>query len=122
MEFLKGLQKIKMNFELHEDDIKKLLLLPDRRMRKGKTVKTVPQYHKGVYLISRDIDDLCYKMGMAHGSGGLFPRLKQYKPCFPYKTEYYVQYLFLSATGDDAEKLEKCILGIKAFTQPEKNP
>ena len=111
-----------MNFEVHEDDIKKLLLLPDRRMSKGKTVKTVPQYHKGVYLISRDIDDLCYKMGMAHGSGGLFPRLKQYKPCFPYKTEYYVQYLFLSATGDDAEKLEKCILGIKAFTQPEKNP
>ena len=101
-----------MNFEVHEDDIKKLLLLPDRRMSKGKTVKTVPQYHKGVYLISRDVDDLCYKMGMAHGSGGLFPRLKQYKPCFPYKTEYY----------DDAEKLEKMYLRYQSIHTTREKP
>ena len=88
-----------MNFENHEKKIQRLCLLPDRRASKGKTVKKVAQYHKGVYLISRDVDDVCYKIGVAYGAGGLFQRLKQYKHCFPYPTEYYLQYLFLSATG-----------------------
>ena len=111
-----------MNFETHEKKIQRLCLLPDRRASKGKTAKTVAQYHKGVYLISRDVDDVCYKIGVAYGAGGLFQRLKQYKHCFPYPTEYYLQYLFLSATGEDAKELEKIILKIKAFAKIEENP
>ena len=111
-----------MNFEDHEKKIQRLCLLPDRRASKGKTAKTVAQYHKGVYLISRDVDDVCYKIGVAYGAGGLFQRLKQYKHCFPYPTEYYLQYLFLSATGEDAKELEKIILKIKAFAKIEENP
>ena len=110
-----------MNFEVHEKKIQRLCLLPDRRASKGKT-KTVAQYHKGVYLISRDVDDVCYKIGVAYGAGGLFQRLKQYKHCFPYPTEYYLQYLFLSATGEDAKELEKIILKIKTFAKIEENP
>ena len=53
--------------------IKKLLQMPE----KGK-------YYKGLYVISRDENEnknneLQYKIGMAHGSGGLYKRVQSYE-------------------------------------------
>ena len=64
---------------------------------------------KGVYVISKDLDDTHHKIGMAHGSGGLFNRLKSYKICWPYPKEYYPQYLFI-CNSTNAKLLEKKIL------------
>ena len=112
-----------MNFGSNEKLKKKLLILPNKRDSKGKNKeKKVDTYHKGVYLISRDIDDVCYKMGVAWGAGGLFNRLMPYKIYHPYPTENFVQYLFITATSDDAKKLEKLLLGIKALHKPEGFP
>ena len=113
-----------MNFGSNEKLLKKLLILPNKRDSKGKNKekKKVDTYHKGVYLISRDIDDVCYKMGVAWGAGGLFNRLMSYKICHPYPTENFVQYLFITATSDDAKKLEKLLLDIKALHKPEGFP
>ena len=61
-----------MNFGSNEKLLKKLLILPNKRDSKGKNKekKKVDTYHKGVYLISRDIDDVCYKMGVAWEPAG----------------------------------------------------
>ena len=29
---------------------------------------------------------------MAHGSGGIYERLKSYKNCFPYEDEFYLHF------------------------------
>ena len=40
----------------------------------------------------------------------------------PYPTENFVQYLFITATSDDAKKLEILLLDIKALHKPEGFP
>jgi hypothetical protein len=79
-------------------------------------------YFKGVYIFSRDLDDTSYKIGMAWGIGGLFQRLKSYKICYPYKNEFFLQYLLISATADDAKDLEKKVLDSKRLTSIAENP
>jgi hypothetical protein len=97
-----------MNFTDEQKAIEKLLLLPDKRVSiKGGDKK---QYYKGVYIFSRDVDDTSYKIGMAWGVGGIFQRLKNYKICYPYENEFFIQYILISATSEDAKKLEKKIL------------
>jgi hypothetical protein len=84
------------------------LRLPDKRT--SKSGKLVAQHFKGVYVISRKKDELTFKLGMAHGAGGLKPRLQGYKLCYPYADEYYIHYILITPTSNDARALEKIVL------------
>ena len=89
--------------------IKKLLQMPE----KGK-------YYKGLYVISRDENEnknneLQYKIGMAHGSGGLYKRVQSYEMCYPYKDEFFVHFFIITHTEQDAKDLEKVILDYKSM-------
>ena len=104
----------KMNFKNHESDLKQLLQIPVPGRKKF--------YHKGCYIIQRDAGDLSYKIGMSWGKSGLLVRLRSYKICFPYVNEFYVKYLVLSSTSDDAKMLEKRVLAQRKLKHIEKNP
>ena len=101
-----------MNFKDHEKKIQSFLKTGSRKST-GKTEKNVATYQRGVYVISRFLNDDYVKIGMAHGDGGLFQRLKSYKICYPFKDEYFLQYLFIWPSSKNAEKLEKHILSRK---------
>ena len=107
-----------MNFTDNQFAIEKLLMLPDKVAGK----KNKSAYFKGVYIFSRDYDDNSYKIGMAWGVGGLFQRLKNYKICYPYKNEFFLQYLLISATADDAKTLETKVLASKKLESVDENP
>ena len=107
-----------MNFTDNQFAIEKLLMLPDKVAGK----KNKSAYFKGVYIFSRDYDDTSYKIGMAWGIGGLFQRLKNYKICYPYKNEFFLQYLLISATADDAKTLETKVLASKKLESVDENP
>ena len=111
-----------MNFKDKEKDIEQLFLLPDLRESGGKTKKKVKQYHKGIYVISRDLNDDTHKIGVAWGAGGLFQRVKSYKICYPYRGEFFIQYAIITATGDDAKVLENEIFKSKTLKYVEANP
>ena len=103
-----------MNFIDNQLQIDELLLLPDK-------VGGKKNYFKGVYIFSRDYDDTSYKIGMAWGKGGLFERLKSYKICYPYKNEFFLQYLLISTTSDDAKTLETTVLASKKLVSVIEN-
>jgi hypothetical protein len=107
-----------MNFTDNQFAIEKLLMLPDKVAGK----KNKSAYFKGVYIFSRDYDDTSYKIGMAWGVGGLYQRLKNYKICYPYKNEFFLQYLLISATADDAKTLETKVLASKKLESVAENP
>ena len=111
-----------MNFIDYEKSLSRLLKLPDTRLSQGKIPKQVTQYFKGIYVISRNKDDLTFKIGVAYGQGGLKPRLQSYKLCYPYKDEFYIHYIIITPTGDgDAKQLEKIILSNKTLEHTEEN-
>ena len=104
-----------MNWHKQHKELKTLLLRPEKRKSSNPSKPDKQQFYKGVYVISRDLDEnknkeLQYKIGMAHGYGGLFERLKDYEICYPYSDEYFIHFLILTHTGADAKKLEKVIL------------
>ena len=74
-----------MNFIKHEKDIKKLLY----------TLGGKP--YSGCYVYSRDQNDKTHKIGMSQA--GLFRRLKQAKSCYPYKSEFWLEYVIISLDG-----------------------
>jgi len=74
-----------MNFIRHQSDIKKLL-----------TTQGGKQY-PGCYIYSRDEHDKTHKIGMSQA--GLFRRLKQAKSCYPFKTEFWLEYVIISLDG-----------------------
>jgi len=112
-----------MNFKNNEKSIRKLLLLPNRRKTQSKDPKkakrTVPTFYRGIYVISRREEDDVHKIGMAHGAGGLFTRLKDYKLCFPFKDEFWVNLLITTPTAADAKKLERVVLKHNRFRNVE---
>jgi hypothetical protein len=97
-----------MNYVDFEKSLGKLLRLPDKRT--SKSGKLVAQHFKGVYVISRERNDLTFKLGMAHGAGGLKPRLQGYKICYPYADEYFIHYILITPTSADARALERIVL------------
>ena len=75
-----------MNFNVKQNnrDIKKLLLRPEKRKSGNPKKPDQQQFYKGIYVISRDEetdknDQLRYKIGMAHGAGGIYKRMDGYK-------------------------------------------
>lgn len=73
------------NFIRHEKDIKKSL-----------TTQGNKQY-AGCYIYSRDEHDKTKKIGMSQA--GLFRRIKSAGSCYPYKTEFWLQYIIISLDG-----------------------
>ena len=95
-----------MNFKDNQTALRdKLFQYPDKV--KDKKGKLKPAYFPGIYFITRDENDLSFKIGM---SGKIYKRLLSYKVCFPYKDEMWLQYCIITPTEEDAKKLEKIIL------------
>ena len=90
-------------------------------MSKGKAPKLVDTFQKGLYIISRDVDDLTTKIGMAWGAGGLFQRVKSYKICFPYETELFIQFAIICPSAESSKALEKIVLRHGQLTMVEAN-
>ena len=69
--------------------------------------------YSGCYIFSRKENDTTFKLGM---SKNLFRRLKDHKSCYPYKDEYWLQYIIIVLGSTDEEKssrfrkLEKALL------------
>ena len=60
-----------------------------------------------------------HKIGMAFGQGGLYQRLKDYKLCYAFEDEFWVQFLIIGTTSDDSKTLEKKILARKELKKIE---
>ena len=73
------------------------LLQEGTRLSAGKTVKTKKTYYPGVYIISRTKVYDIFKLGEAHGNGGLYDRIiNQYKICYSLKSsEFFLRYLVI---------------------------
>lgn len=115
-----------MNFNDHHLDIKKLLVRAEKRKSANPNKPDQEQFYKGIYVISRDqeIDKnktLQYKVGMAHGDGGIYKRMDGYKMCFPYPDEFWMHFCVITPKSQDAISLEKKILADKHM-KPVKNP
>lgn len=115
-----------MNFNTHYKDIKKLLLRPEKRKSSSPNKPDQQQLYKGIYVISRDKetdknDQLRYKVGMAHGAGGIYRRMDGYKMGFPYPDEFWLHFCVITPKSQDAKKLEKKILSDKSMS-PVPNP
>ena len=74
-----------MNFIRHQNDIKKLLTTQGGRQ------------YSGCYIYSRDQHDKTHKIGMSQA--GLFRRIKQAGSCYPFKTEFWLEYVIISLDG-----------------------
>ena len=74
-----------MNFIKHQKDIKKLL-----------TTQGGKQY-AGCYIYSRDENDKTHKIGMSQA--GIFRRVKGASSCYPYKSEFWLEYAIISLDG-----------------------
>jgi len=74
-----------MNFIRHQKDIKKLL-----------TTRGGKQY-SGCYIYSRDEYDKTHKIGMSQA--GLVDRLMHAKSCYPFKSEFWLEYIIISLDG-----------------------
>lgn len=115
-----------MNFKDNQKNIQKLLRSGTRTTRSTNPKKAGEKkttYYRGLYVISRGEGDSTFKIGMAHGDGGLFTRLKSYKLCWPYENEFYVHYLVVCPTAKDAKELERQVLKNKRSLKGiKKNP
>lgn len=96
-----------MNFKSHSTDIRNLLRTGYRFSKSTKPEnkkKKVATYNSGIYMVSRDYDDDFYKIGK---SKNLYNRLGDYKLCFPYPDEMWLQMIIITKDDDDAKQLEK---------------
>ena len=115
-----------MNFHKHYKDIKKLMLRDEKRKSGNPNKPDQQQFYKGNYVISRDpeIDKnqkLQYKIGMAHGAGGIYRRMDGYKMGWGYIDEFFVHFYIICPKSSDARLLETKILA-KGNMEEVKNP
>jgi hypothetical protein len=114
-----------MNFVKHQQDIQNDILHPKGKISNLK--------FSGIYIFSRLQDDNVFKIGMSESD--LFRRLVTHKSCYPFQSEYWLQYLVICndteyrdeksnrKKSDDTRKLEKAILAsphLKNFVEEEK--
>jgi len=97
-----------MNFIKYEQDFKQILFKGKAKTKAGKDKDT---FHRGMYIFSRDLDDVRFKVGLSYGESGLYTRLKnQYRICYAYPNEFFVHFLVLSLAPRQARQLEKKML------------
>ena len=73
----------------------------------SKDLKSILDKKSGLYVFSREQVDKTFKMGMSEQ--GLYKRLTQHKSCFPFVSEYWLQYIILTDLKD-TRPLEKSFL------------
>ena len=93
------------------------LLLEGSRLSEGKSKTKKKVYYPGCYIISRTLTHNLFKLGEAHGKGGLYNRIiGQYKICMSLKTtEFFMRYLVIAHRRKEGNKffsqiLEKALL------------
>lgn len=107
-----------MNFKDNQNDVRQLLKYPDR-VKSKISGRLRPRYFPGCYLITRKLNDNEWKVGT---SSNLYMRLKDYKICWPYEDEFYIDYLVISATSSDSKSIEKQLLNEKKLKEIKFNP
>ena len=87
---------VNLNIHTHQKSIADLLQ-EGTRLSAGKTAKTTKTHYPGVYIISRTKVYDIFKLGEAHGNGGLYDRIiHQYKICYSLKSsEFFLRYLVI---------------------------
>ena len=108
------LERKNMNFKDNEKKIKNLL--------HEQTIDGKFHGARGVYVWSRDYSDTVMKFGVSYGRAGIYNRLRSYKICYPFPSEYFIHMLIITPTGDDARALEKKMLNAPNFRKLERNP
>ena len=73
----------------------------------SKELKSLLDRKSGLYLFSREQVDQTFKMGMSEN--GLYKRLTQHKSCYPYISEYWLQFIILTDLPN-TRPLEKSFL------------
>ena len=97
-------RQTKMNVHTYQKDLEQLLLTGERESQ-GKNKVVRPTYYSGVYILSRSLKNLNYKLGMAWGTGGIFKRIiSQYKICFAGKDEFFIRYLVICPRQKEGKK------------------
>jgi len=104
-----------MNIHTHQKAISDLLL-EGTRISGGKKPAIRRKYVPGCYILARTLGYNLFKLGEAHGQGGLYERIiGQYKICMSLKTEFFLRYLVIAHRKKDGTKhfsqiLEKLLL------------
>ena len=88
-----------MNIHKYQKEIQDLLRFSTRKSQSkdpaiaGKTRHT---YRSGCYILSRTLENNLFKLGEAHGQGGLYERIiGQYKICMSLRSEFFLRYLVI---------------------------
>ena len=93
-----------MNVHTNQKNLEQLLLTGERESQ-GKKKGVRPTYYSGVYILSRSLKNLNFKLGMAWGTGGIFKRIiSQYKICFAGKDEFFIRYLVICPRQKEGKK------------------
>ena len=93
-----------MNVHTYQKDLEQLLLTGERESQ-GKKKGVRPTYYSGVYILSRSLKNLNFKLGCAWGTGGIFKRIiSQYKICFAGKDEFFIRYLVICPRQKEGKK------------------
>jgi hypothetical protein len=83
-----------MNIHTYQEKIKDLVMEGERL---GAKKKKKPTYYPGCYIISRTMGYNLFKLGEAHGLGGLYQRIiGQYKICMSLNSEFFLRYLVIT--------------------------
>ena len=95
-----------MNFVLHNGELEKLLLPDGSKDKAGRR-------YAGCYVYCRDQVDTVFKLGMSEAS--LYKRVKDAKACYPFKTEFWLQFLIIvrdgrRGKGSGTRAVEKALL------------
>ena len=104
-----------MNIHTHQKSISDLLL-EGTRISGGKKAAVRRVYYPGCYILARTLGYNLFKLGEAHGQGGLYERIiGQYKICMSLKTEFFLRYLVIAhrkkvGTKNYSQILEKLLL------------
>jgi hypothetical protein len=105
-----------MNIHKYQKFISDLVLETTRNSQGVNKNKKVKGHLPGCYIISRTLNYNLFKLGEAHGLGGLYQRiLGQYKICMSLQSEFFLRYLVIAhrrkeGTKHYAQILEKALL------------
>jgi hypothetical protein len=100
-----------MNIHTHQKHIADLLL-EGSRTSEGKTkTKKKKVFFPGCYILARTAGFNLFKLGEAHGQGGLYERIiGQYKICMSLKSEFFLRYMVIAHRKKKGNKFYSQIL------------
>jgi hypothetical protein len=108
-----------MNIHKYQNQIQDLLRFSTRKSNSKNPAnadKIRQTYRPGCYIISRTLENNLFKLGEAHGQGGLYQRIiGQYKICMSLNSEFFLRYLVIAhrkknGTKSYSQILEKNLL------------